>query len=465
MRIGGLGSGIDTDGIIEKLMTIERRPLVIMQSRQQELEAQKSAWRDINARLKRVSDKFSSLKLASTYVGRITKASNEGILKAQASPSVVEGSYQVNVKQLATAAVRYSEGRVADVDAALGSGTLTLKDADDEPIVELTIAENESLRDFAKRINELKLGEGDAATPLPIQASIVDNRLVLTSKETGAASKFAAQLTGTTLSEGFVEVVGSGVDAELEVNGIAITAGSNTLKDVIQGLTLDLMAEGKTTLTVSQDTQQVVDKLQEFVDQYNSLIDFVNDKLQAKSVMDPNSKRGTLSGDVTLMRLQSSLRSIVVDRGGGDGKYSSLADIGIGTAQFVAGAADYSGKLILDKAKLEEALKEDPLLNKIEGTGEEATESGVFHNLESYMREFTRAGDGILTEKDKMYDRMLKDLKDSAEKMEYRLKLRQEGLNAQFVALEKALASMKSQESWLTGQLGQINNLWSRPNK
>ena len=63
MRLSGLASGVDMDGIIEGLMAIERRPLVLMQSRQQELEAQKNAWRDVNTRLKNLSDKFLSLKL------------------------------------------------------------------------------------------------------------------------------------------------------------------------------------------------------------------------------------------------------------------------------------------------------------------------------------------------------------------------------------------------------------------
>ena len=138
------------------------------------------------------------------------------------------------------------------------------------------------------------------------------------------------------------------------------------------------------------------------------------------------------------------------------------------------GAADYSGKLTLDKSKLEEALKEDPLAVKellykvttVEENGEQVTKnSGIFLNLESYIRDFTRAGDGILTEKDKSYDRQIKDLKDQVEKMEYRLGLRQERLVSQFVALEKALSSMQSQGNWLTAQVGQLNSMYSQPKK
>ncbi|NLW17856.1 MAG: flagellar filament capping protein FliD, partial [Firmicutes bacterium] len=89
--------------------------------------------------------------------------------------------------------------------------------------------------------------------------------------------------------------------------------------------------------------------------------------------------------------------------------------------------------------------------------------SGIFYNLENYIRNFTRAGDGILTEKDKSYDRQIKDLKDQVERMEQRLELRQERLVAQFGALEIALATMQSQGNWLSAQLVQLNNMVSQP--
>lgn len=474
-RIDGLASGIDTEALIESMMAAERLPITNMQRKQQELETQKNAWRDINTRMRNLVDKFTALKLESTYVGRVAKTSQEGVLRASASLEAVEGIYKVKVERLATASVRYNGTRVDDVNEALGAGTLKLEFGSET--LEIGIEADWSLRDLVNHINSLELPDGEETKALPVRASIVDNRLVLTSKETGESSQFDASITGTTLlaEGGLLQVVGSGQDALLEINGITgITSSSNTLKDVIQGVTLDLVAVGETTVTVSQDTQQVVDRLQEFVDQYNSTIDFINDKLKAQSAMDPNSTRGTLSGDPTLMRLQSTLRSMVAGSSGGDGKYNSLASIGVGTAKFVPGAADYSGKLTLDKAKLEEALKEDPLavkeiLYKVSdveaGDTTVSKTTGILHNLESYVRGFTRAGDGILTEKDKSYDSQIKDIKDQIEKMERRLEMRGERLQKQFVAMETALASMQSQGDWLSMQITQLNNMYTPRNR
>src|SRR5690606_27104233 len=112
--------GIDMDSIIEQLMAIERRPLVMMQQRQTALEAQKNAWRDINTRLKNLSDKFTALKLESTYVGRVTEISNESVLKATANSSAVMGTYEVEVVQLATGVVQHSAKLGKSANEALG---------------------------------------------------------------------------------------------------------------------------------------------------------------------------------------------------------------------------------------------------------------------------------------------------------------------------------------------------------
>ncbi len=482
LQIGGLASGMDMDLIIEHSTAIARQSITSMQRKQQDLEIQKNAWRDINSRMRNLADKFLSLKLETTYLGRVAKASNEAVLRASASPGAVEGNYHIDVKKLATAAAYYSEGQVIDADAAIGEGVLAIKVNldEEEHTVNIAIDEKMSLRDLAKNINELKIGEGDQAQSLPLRATIVGNHLVLTSKETGAGNDFTVTIdegSSDTLKAtfgSFERVIGSGEDAELEINGIHLSTASNTLKDVIEGITLTLQEEGKTTLAVSQDTKQVVDKIQEFVDQYNSVIEFMNEKLQAKSAMDSNSVRGSLSGDGTLLRLQSTLRSIVAGSVGGEGKHSSLSDIGISTAKFVKGAADYSGKLILDTAKLEAALKEDPLAVKellfntsdVEVDGKTVSkETGLFHNLESHVREFTRAGDGIFTEKDKAYDERIADIKKQVERAEARLEMRKERLTNQFVALEKVLSTMQSQGDWLSMQITQLNNMYTPRNR
>lgn len=607
MRIGGLASGIDMDGIIEQLMAIERRPLVLMQQKQLELEAQKNAWRDVNTRLKNLTDKFSALKLQATYLAKSGESSNKDVLTATSGHNAGMGTYKIEVERLATGIVKHSEvvneGATKPLSA---TGSIVIETGEGKWEIEVGL--NDSLNDIVRKINSFKNDNEKAA---PVGASVVANRLVLSSKATGSASDFTVSLTGDlgTKLSGFEPVAGGGLDARFKINGIELTSSSNTLTDVIQGVTVNLKDIGTSTLTVAQDTKQVADAVKAFVDQYNSTIDFINDKLQAKTQSDPNSVKGALSGDTTLMRLQSSLRNMVVSRSSyTEGKYVTLADIGVATAKFVPGAADYSGKLQLDASKLEEALKADPLavkdilfkqtnvaalgsasvtaggsynelqyplesiLNGVTdganwGKGEgwasaagfpqsitidlkgkraldsiklftldsdlypaevwgvsdykvyytdergiehlltevkdnkqgvvtsyanqsEATSlrfeftdsncsygnarvveieayesSGVLYNLEQYIRDFTRAGDGILTEKDKSYEKQIKDLKDQAEKMERRLELRQERLVSQFVALEKALSTMQSQGNWLTSQIGQLNNMFSQPKK
>lgn len=471
MRIDGLSSGLDTSAIIEEMMALERRPINNMVLKQQELQTQKDTWRDINSRLRTLGDKFMALKLESTYLARAAKVGTEGVLQASAGQKAAEATYSIHVQELATVTTVHSD-KVADLEAALGEGVLVLKDNEGQVIASLTIEAGQNLRDVVSNINSWEIDDDKAA---PIRASIVDNRLVLTSKETGQAKRFSIELEpgdGALQSAlGSFKMVGEGgQDALVTIDGIEVRSASNTLKDVIEDVTINLLEEGKSSLTIAHDTQLVADKLQEFVDQYNSVITFINDKLQAKSAMDANSTRGILSGDSSLLRLQSRLRSLVAGRAE-DGSLFSLADIGIGTAKYVQGAADYSGKLNFDKAKLEEALAKDPLavkellFGKGEGADQAEAAGGILGKMEGYIRDFTKAGDGILSEKDKAYDKRIADLKRQVERMEDRLEMRENRLYAQFTAMEKALSTIYAQGDWLTTQLSQLNNMFSQPRK
>ena len=340
MHITGLASGLDIDSIIEQMMALERRPLDLMQQRQLELEAKKGAWRDVNTRLKNLADRFGSLKLEATYLAKSGESSNQDVLTATASHNAGMGSYKIEVERLATGVVKHSEAVSEGATKPLSvAGGIVITTGEGEWEIEVGL--NDSLNDIVHKINSFK---NDANKAVPVSASVVANRLVLSSKATGSESSFDVSLTGDlgTKLSGFALVPGGGLDAQLRINGIEVESSSNTLTDVIQGVTVSLKDIGTSTLTVGQDTKQVVDAVQAFVDQYNSTFDFINDKLQCKIESDPDSVQGTLSADTTLMRLQSSLRNMVVSRSSyTEGKYVTLGDIGVATAKFIPGAADY----------------------------------------------------------------------------------------------------------------------------
>lgn len=105
-------------------------------------------------------------------------------------------------------------------------------------------------------------------------------------------------------------------DAELMVNGTAIKRSTNSISDALQGVTIDLKTKTKTDepqhLVISTNTAGTTDKIKEWVDSYNSLLDTFNALSKftpVKTGEAPNPTNGPLLGDNTLRGIQSSIKS------------------------------------------------------------------------------------------------------------------------------------------------------------
>jgi flagellar hook-associated protein 2 len=136
----------------------------------------------------------------------------------------------------------------------------------------------------------------------------------------------------------------------LTIDGIAVSSASNTLTDVINGLTIDLLEPGSSTLTVEYDKDSVSSAVSSFVDKYNGLISTIND-LSSYDV--DTGEAGLLNGDGVLRSVDAQVRRVFSQIVNGlNGPYRQLADIGI-----TRNASD--GSLVLDNTKLEAAIDDD----------------------------------------------------------------------------------------------------------
>ena len=144
-------------------------------------------------------------------------------------------------------------------------------------------------------------------------------------------------------------------DAVIRVDSLTLIKDSNTITDVIEGVTLQLTGESSTTanrITVSQgDVSGTATYIQDFVTAYNTVIDDLSNAF----AYDPdNPTSNPLRGDYTVRGIQSRLKDIVLRTIPGlEDTYASLSQIGIGV--------DRTGKLSIDNAKLNRVLSRDPL--------------------------------------------------------------------------------------------------------
>ncbi|NLK07686.1 MAG: flagellar filament capping protein FliD [Firmicutes bacterium] len=444
MQIMGLASGIDVNSAIDALLEFERLPLTRMATRKDTYRAQQDAWRDINTRLSALDNILSDLRLSATFQGRKAQVSNEDAVSATANTQAAVGTYEVVVHQKALA------HRIASTGSVEGEfehdAVLTIQVGEDAA-VDITIDAGASLRDIAKAIND-----SDAS----VKATIIGERLVLESSETGLGSQITLDgdsdlLDFLGLTEGG-EAIQHAQDAEFSINGIELTSHTNTINDAVEGVTFTLLEGGSSQVTVSLDTDSAMSKIKSFVDQYNSVMNFIGEKIKV-TMTDTGEIRstGTLQGDGTANRLRDSLRYQTTSALSGDLEldYDQLAVLGITTNR--------EGILQIDEAKLRAALESDT---------EEVSEffKAKATGMKDFIHSYVQYGTGILAEKQDSIGRLIKDVDRQIQRVEDRVERREEQLLRQFTALEKALSGLHAQGDWLTQQLDMLSG-WGAPQK
>src|SRR5690606_29378106 len=261
MYISGIASGLDTDKWIEAVMALERRPITQLQQRKTTLQQQRDAWRDINTRLNNLSSRLSDLRLSTTFLNRTATSSDANVLSVSAGTAAIPGRYEVEVKQLAQAHRVQSDK--FDADEARGlSGTFKIFD------VQVTVDEEDTLVTIAQKINDARAG---------VSATVVDGYLVLQATETNKPIEFTDE-AGVLKSLGVLDdddkvknELQAAQEARIVVDRITVTRDSNTISDVLQGVTLTLKDVGTVTIEVQHDVDRVMERIKAFVDQYNSV--------------------------------------------------------------------------------------------------------------------------------------------------------------------------------------------------
>lgn len=381
----GLGSGVLTTDLVEKLVNAEREVAELRLNNRQELtEAKITAYGEIKSQMSKIQTAAGALSSPSLMGATIVTSSDDSVLTATGSATADPGTYNVEVLNTAKSHA-LATGSYASFDEIIGTGKLVFTfgelsydDSNDDSnnikgqtinperaSKTITIDDsNRTLSGIRDAINKANMG---------VTATIVNDgngyRLLMNSSDTGVKNAIrieAQDAAGNALSGGlgafaFNEKVGSGLtqtskgeDAELQVNGLPITRASNTVDEVIKGVTLNLKSAdvGKNiSINVSPDTEALTESIDSFITAYNDLKSFVDDL----SKFDPSSNvGGLLMGDSTIRTMMSQVRALISEPIVGlTGKYRSLTELGVNTDR----NNDYL--LTFDKTAFSKALNED----------------------------------------------------------------------------------------------------------
>lgn len=363
----GIGSGVLTSDLVDQLVAAERGPTENrLTQKTEQANALISAYGKLRSAITELRLPMRQLSAPDNLKVFSASSSNEDIAVSVDSTKASRGSYSLDVTSLAGAQALASRDVFADRDAtSVGQGTLTLSVGD--KTTDITIdGSNDTLQGLANAINDSDAG---------VSAGVIDTgsgfQLVLSADETGTANAVSISVAGDTggtdtdnqglsrfafntgmdTDSGLQETIAA-TDAVMEINGVQVTRSSNNFENVIDGLTFDIAATGKSTVKVSQDFGAVADRVQGFVDKFNGLQSTID------SVAGFNAEAGVgglLNGDSTVRNIQGQMRQILTRMVPGleNASVRSLADVGI-TTNYETGGLEF------DRTKFEEQLKNNP---------------------------------------------------------------------------------------------------------
>jgi flagellar hook-associated protein 2 len=370
----GIGSGLDINGIISKVMAAEQQPLKALDKKEAKQQTQLTAFGTLKGALSAFQGSLSALTNPAKFSAVSASIADTSIAAVSATSAAVAGSHSIEVQTLAQAQ-KLKSANFATTSTTVGSGTITIQFGtysggaftlnSEKAAQSITISSgNSTLSGIRDEINKANAG---------VTASIVNdgtgNRLVIASKDTGLSN--ALKITATdadgnnTDNAGLSQLVydastggttnmtqtAAASNATLIIDGISISKTSNKITDAIEGVTLDLLKTNTgstTTLNLARDAAGIQSAISGFVKAFNDLNKSITDVSKYNAA---TKQASTLTGDSTVRAIQMQIRKVLSDplttAGGG---LSMLSQVGI--------SFQTDGTLKFDSSKLTATLND-----------------------------------------------------------------------------------------------------------
>ncbi|MBU5436599.1 flagellar filament capping protein FliD [Tissierella sp. MSJ-40] len=557
MRISGLASGIDTEEIINNLMKVERLKVDRVFRDRQTLVWRQETYNSLNKDFANfIMNTRKSFGLTQvTYKGTLypnsyknltwvkkATSSREDIATVSSTSKAVNGNFQLEVKELAKGATFVSGEKIGESETfgtELEFELIAGKDKNGDDIKKLIKVENSkgvTINDIVNKINAAKVEMFDGK--IVTDGKIVEDgaprelteeemkqvkevslgvtafydkeneRLFLQTTETGDKSRINITSNNNEFMNKLNIPAGGvkGTNAKVEYNGVELHYSSNNFN--INGIDIEIKSKGMTTIKVDTDVDGIIEKVEQFVEEYNKLVDKTNKLLSEKQYRDyypltseekksmdkddiklweEKAKSGILKSDTIVQRIMQNTRTSIYEKINTDGIYKHITEIGISTEKYVKGSL--GGKLVIDEDKLKKAILEDPesvmeLLFKetkevkqvIDGEEKVKVEKGglvsrIYDEMMAGMEEIVnKSGVGddsdlyrsvrpnmllnFVTELSSisLLDKDVLQMSRKLDDLEAMLFRKESAYYAKFTAMEKAISRMNSQGAWIGQQ-------------
>lgn len=366
----GAGSGVDVTSLAQNLVNAEQAPkAAAINAKITKNDSRVSGYAAISYVMNGVQTALTALKDQNSFNALNVDTGNSSAFTVTTSATGAAGSHQVEVTNIAKSQRSVSSGLAAS-DIALNNGAAMSVDL--------------SVGSTNPTVTTVQLAEGKD-TPMDLVTAINDAKTGVTAQLVntgdGSGKPYQIVLSGPMGAAGTFSItpnygsgVGAGIpgvsfinptdpnfvsssnpanqlasDATVKVDGISYTRNSNTLTDVVPGLTLNLktITSGITNIDLTRDNTGIKDKMTAFVTAYNDAVTMLNAVSDPKSTLDTYG--ATLVNDTAVRSIKQQLRAMVMGQSSTPGKtVGALWQMGV--------SVDIYGVMTLDSTKLDTAL-------------------------------------------------------------------------------------------------------------
>ncbi|MDQ0261012.1 flagellar filament capping protein FliD [Sinomonas atrocyanea] len=456
VSVNGLGSGMDITSIITSLMNVEALPQQQLKQASADQQSMITALQGLNTKASALGDLATKIS-APGATNLFTATTDNTAVTATAGTTATAATFNVTINQLAQTQVDVTAAMASwPTDSTGAPSALTLVDSTGKQ-TQITPAST-SLDDVVTAINAsggpakaLKVASGTDASGNPLY------RLQLTATQSGAAGAFTAyQGTSADVSAGTATdlmsqpgsaVVTSAQDAKATLYaGTAaqqtVTSATNTFTNLLPGVNVTASAGAvgsSVAVSVASDAAGISKQASDLVASVNDLLNTIASNSQVTTT---SSSSGVTSASGGLFTGDSSVRAVgsaitdAVYMPTSNGQ--SPSQIGI--------VIQRDGTFTFDSAKFSAALAADP-------AGTQAALAEIAGRVATAATNASDPVTGSITSLIAGRQSAVNDLGTQISDWDQRLADRRASLTAVYNAMDTALGTLKSQQSWLTSQI------------
>ena len=471
----GLGSGLDVETIITKMMAIEQQPINDITKKTDGLKTKLSTYGQVQSALSTLRDASAKLTNPDTWAGSKATSSDTSAISVTASSGAAVSNASISVTQLA-AAQTLATSTFSSPTATVGQGSLTIElgtwATDANGVTSFSSKTGATAVTVNIGAGQDQLGQvrdqinaANAGVTATVVTDASGSRLTLTSRNSGESNGFrvsvndadgnpgdAAGLSqlaydpSTSVSQ--MSLTLPAANARALLNGLPISSETNSLASAIDGLNIILLkTTPPVTISVTQDADAIKKAVSDFTTAYNA----INQLLRTQTKYDASNKTAApLQGESTALSLTNRLRGIAGGVTSLGGSLNRLADVGL--------APGSDGNLPTAGAKLDKALTNLGDLKQffmgVDNTND--SNNGFAVRMRS-MIDQALSVDGSLSSREKGIQDQIDNNGKNVDKLTERNASTEKRLRAQYAALDTKMSKLTNLSSYLTQQLTQLS--------